>query len=122
MLSSAKAEGLLYPGGSRMKRLAYAYLVGLAACFISFSVAHRPHAGYWNTLFAALLGISATVAKAFGQQTLTIPTAFAAAVVALVFVLAEALRARRSWLRWVGYGLWGLLAVATLWWFKPPSI
>jgi Ca2+/Na+ antiporter len=105
-----------------VRRLIYAYLIGLAACFISFSVAHRPHGDHWNTLFAALLGMSATVADLFGQRSLAIPTIFAAAVLALVFVLAEALRARRSWIRWVGYGLWILLAVATFWWFAPPNI
>ena len=105
-----------------MMRLVYAYLIGLAACFISFSVANRPHGGHWNTLFAALLGISATVANAFGQRGMTIPTVLAAAVLSLVFVAAEALRSRGSWLRWTGYALWVLLAVATFWWFAPPNI
>ena len=103
-------------------RLIYAYLIGLAACFISFSIAHRPNAGHCNTLFAALLGISSAIADAFGQRSLVIPTVFAAAVLALVFVIAEILRSRRSWLRWAAYGLWVLLAVATFWWFVPPNI
>jgi predicted ferric reductase len=110
------------PQNAFVKRLIYAYLIGLAACFISFSVANRPHGGHWNTLVAALLGMSATIANAFGQRSMTVPTVFAAAVLSLVFVLAEALRSRSSWLRWAGYALWVLLAVATFWWFAPPNI
>jgi len=122
MLSSAKVEETRHSRAPGVMRLLYAYLIGLAACFISFSVANRPHGGHWNTLFAALLGMSATVANAFGQRSMTIPTVFAAAVLSLVFVLAEALRSRGSWLRWAGYALWLLLAVATFWWFAPPNI
>ena len=119
---SAKAEETRRSGAPGVMRLVYAYLIGLAACFISSSVASRPNWGHWNTLFAALLGMSATVANALGQRSMTVPTVFAAVVLSLVFVLAEALRARSSWLRWMGYALWVLLAVATFWWFVPPNI
>ena len=119
---SAKTEETRRSGTPGVMRLVYAYLIGLAACFISFSVANRPSGGHWNTLFAALLGMSVTVANAFGKQSTTVPTVFAAAALSLVFVLAEALRARSSWLRWMGYALWVLLAVATCWWFAPPNI
>jgi hypothetical protein len=94
MLSSADAEATRHWGLARVMRLLYAYLIGLAACFVSFSVANRPHGGHWNTLFAALLGVSATVANASGQRGMTVPIVFAAALLSLVFVLAEALRSR----------------------------
>jgi hypothetical protein len=103
-------------------RLVYAYAVGLAACFVSFSVANRPHGAHWNILFAALLGMSSTLANAFSERSMTVPTVFAAALLSLIFVLAEALRSRGSWLRWAGYAFWVLLAVATFWWFAPPNI
>lgn len=122
MLSSSKAEETRRSGAPKVMRLVYAYLIGLAACSISFSVANRPHGGHWNTLFAALLGMSTTVANAFGQRSMTGPTVFAAALLSLVFVLAEAVRSRGSWLRWAGYALWVLLAIATFWWFAPPNI
>ena len=34
----------------------------------------------------------------------------------------EVLRLLTSWLRWVGYGLWAVLVIASLLWFKPPAI
>lgn len=103
-----------------MKRLVYAYLVGLAACVIS--VAYRPQVGRWNLLFAAVLGISSRVADAAGSRMVPGYMALAIALLSLLFVLAEALRSRGSWLRWAGYGLCALLAVALLWWFAPPNI
>lgn len=105
-----------------MKRLVYAYLIGLAACFVSISIAYRPQGSYWNILFAALLGISGTAADIFGQQSMTVPMVLAAAVLSLIFVAAEVLRSRGTWLRWVGYGLWVVLAIASFVWFAPPNI
>ena len=46
----------------------------------------------------------------------------AAVLLSVVFVMAEALRTRNSWLRWLGYGLWAVLAIASILWFKPPAI
>lgn len=105
-----------------MKRLAYAYLIGLGACFTSLSIANRPQVGRWNNLAAAMLGLSASVADSFGLRNLIFPTVVAAAVLSLIFVMAEAFRSREGWLRWAGYALWGLLALSTLWWFRPPPI
>ncbi len=105
-----------------MKRLVFAYLIGLAACFISISIANRPHVGHFNHLFWALLGISSAAADVGRQRVAPIHLALAAALLSLLFVLAEAFRSRDSWLRWLGYGLWALLAVASLFWFTPPNI
>jgi Na+(H+)/acetate symporter ActP len=104
-----------------MKRLVFAYLIGLAACLISVWVANRPNAGHVNFLFAALLGISSTVANV-GHQHAASQMTLAAAVLSLLFILAEALRSRDTWTRWLGWGLWALLAVASLFWFRPPNI
>jgi hypothetical protein len=67
--------------------------------------------------------MSSTVADAAYHQGVA-PTdlAIAAALLSLLFVLAEGLRSRDSWLRWLGYGLWALLAVSSLFWFTPPNI
>jgi len=105
-----------------MKRLVFAYLIGLAACFISVCIANRPTAGHVNFLFAALLGISSTVANVGHQHVAPTQMALAAALLSLVFILAEALRSRDTWPRWLGWGLWALLAVASLFWFRPPNI
>lgn len=105
-----------------MKRFVFAYLIGLAACFISVSIANRPNARHVNFLFGALLGISSTVANVGHQRMAPTQMALAAALLSLLFILAEALRARDSWPRWLGYGLWALLAVASLFWFTPPNI
>jgi hypothetical protein len=105
-----------------MKRLIFAYLIGLAACFISVAVVNRPTAKHVSFLYAALLGISSTAADVGNQRAAASHLALAAALVSLLFVLAEALRSRGSWLRWTGYGLWVLLAFASLFWFSPPSI
>jgi hypothetical protein len=107
----------------RVKRLVFAYLIGLAACFVSMSIANRPNANHWSILYAALLGMSSTVADAAQHQRVA-PTdwALAAALLSLLFVLVEGLRSRNSWLRWLGYGLWAVLAAASLFWFTPPNI
>lgn len=105
-----------------MKRFVYAYLIGLAVCLGSVWLAYRPQVGRWNFLFAAILGISSRVADAVGRQWLPLATAFTVALLPSLFMLAEALRSRGSRVRWVGHGLWVLLAVASLWWFPPPNI
>ncbi len=58
-----------------MKRLVYAYLIGLAACVISILVAYRPQAGRWNFLFVAVLGISSRLTGAAGRPS-DLPPAF----------------------------------------------
>jgi hypothetical protein len=105
-----------------MKRLVYAYLVGLAACVISVSLGYRPDVGRWNLLFAAVLGISSRAADAAGRRMAPAYMAVAVALLSSLFALAEALRSRHSWLRWLGYGLWLLLAVASFVWVAPPNI
>ena len=123
MSSPVKADEIRRPGMPRVARFIFAYLIGLAACFISLSVANRPHGGHWNLLFAASLGISSMLAGALGQQAMSVVSIVpAVALLSLVFLAAEVLRSRGSWLRWIGYGLWVLLAVATLCWFLPPNI
>jgi hypothetical protein len=106
----------------KLKRLSFAYLGGLAACFISLSIVNRPNAKHINLLYSALLGLSSTAADIGHQRVGPIHVALAAALLSLLFILAEALRSRDSWLRWTGYGLWALLAVASFWWFTPPYI
>lgn len=105
-----------------MKRLVYAYVIGLAACLVSIWVAYRPQVGRWNLLFAAVLGISSRLSGSVGHRLAPASMALAVALLSLLFVLAEALRSRDSWVRWVGYGLWVVLAVALLGWFAPPNI
>jgi hypothetical protein len=105
-----------------MKRFVYTYLIGLAACVISISTAYRPKVGRWNLLFAAVLGISSRMADAAGRRMVPAYMALVIALLSSLFVLAEALRSRDSWLRWLGYGLWVLLAVATFVWVAPPNI
>jgi hypothetical protein len=105
-----------------MKRLVFAYLIGLAACFISIAVVNRPNVKHVSFLYAAMLGVSSTAADLGHHRVGPTHLALAAALVSLLFVLAEGLRARGSWVRWTGYGLWALLAVASLFWFTPPNI
>ena len=107
---------------STAKRLLFAYLIGLAACFISFSIANRPGIGYVNTVFAVTLGLSSWMAEIAGSRTIAIYIALAAGLLALLFVAAEALRVRDSWFRWLGYVLWAILVAASFLWFKPPNI
>lgn len=67
-------------------RFVYAYSIGLAACFVSVSLANRPHGGHWNILFAASLGISSTVAGLLGQQpTNTVSIVPSVALLSFVF-------------------------------------
>jgi hypothetical protein len=121
--SPAKADETRHPEVLRVMRFVFAYLIGLAACFISVSIAHWPHGSRWNLLFAASLGISSTVAGVLGRQAMSaVSIVPAVAVLSLVFLAAELRRSRGSWLRWIGYGVWALLAVALLWWFPPPNI
>lgn len=103
-----------------MKRLVYAYLIGVAACLASVWLAYRPGVGRWNLLFAGVLGISSRVSA--GRPTAPAYIGLAVALLSLLFVLAEALRSRGSWVRWLGYGVWVLLVVASLLWFPPPNI
>jgi hypothetical protein len=106
-----------------MKRLVFAYLIGLAACFVTMSIVNRPSVRHFNMLYWALLGTSSTVADAAQHQRVApMDLALAAALLSLLFVLAEGLRSRDSWLRWLGYGLWALLAAASLFWSTPPNI
>lgn len=95
-----------------MKRLVYAHLIGLAACVVSIWVAYRPQVGRRNLLFAAVLGISSRLSDAAGHRLAPVSMALAIALLSLLFVLAEALRSRGSWVRWLGYGLCVVLAVA----------
>jgi hypothetical protein len=104
-----------------MKRLVYAYSIGLATCFISVSIANYRPSGRVSILPGVLLGISSRVVNATGRRTPAY-MALAAALVSSLFVLADALRSRDSWLRWLGYGLWGLIAFASIIWITPPNI
>ena len=104
-----------------MKRSIFAYLIGLAACFISIAVANHP-INRISFLYAALLGLSSTAADVGHQRMAPAHLALAAALLSLLFVLAEALRGRQSWLRWPGYGLWLLLVIASVFWFSSPNI
>lgn len=117
-----KADETRRSRGPDVRRLVCAYLIGVAACSISIWAANRPQGGHWNILFEALLGMAASVADVFHKSSVNGFFVPAAAVLPLVFVLAEALRSRSSWLRWSGYAVWILLAVATFWWFLPPNI
>jgi len=105
-----------------MKRLVLAYLIGLTTCFVSVSIANRPTSTHVNLLFGALLGISSSVADAGHQRMGLAHAVLAAFALSLLFVLAETLRSRSSWIRWMGYGLWLVLIVAGLFWFKSPAI
>ena len=105
-----------------MKRLFYAYLIGLLTCFLTIAIVSRMGARYVSVLYMALLGLSSTAGDivhqhvGFGYQIL------AAGLLSCFFLLAEFFRTRDSWLRWFGFGLWLLLIVASLWWFLPPPI
>jgi hypothetical protein len=103
----------------KLKRLAYAYIIGFAACAISISLANRHDGRHFSLLFALLLGISSSMP---GKGLVPVHMLLAAALLPSVFVLAEILRSKASWIRWLGYGAWILLAAASLLWFPPPNI
>jgi len=105
-----------------MKRLAYAYAIGLTTCLVSVLLANRHQGGRFTLLFAALLGISSGVAQFVGSRMVDVSMTVASALLSALFVFAEALRSRSCWLRWLGYGLWALLALASLVSFSPPKI
>jgi len=121
MNPSPKTLNGQYPTTHKLKHLVYAYLIGMAASLLSASIAN--HAAHWNTLFAAILGIASAISGAFSQASLgPASVVMAAALVSVVFLIAEALRSTDSWLRWMGYAIWFLLAVASFVWFVPPNI
>jgi hypothetical protein len=106
-----------------MKRLFFTFLAGLLTCALTISIANLLGGKYWSSLYAALLGISSTTADMAHQRAAGIGAmALAASLVSVFFVLAEALRSRNSWLRWVGYLLWAMIALASLWWSRSPAI
>ena len=105
-----------------MKRLFFTFLAGLLTCTVTVGVANWINGKYVSALYAALLGISSTTADAARQHAGAVHMILAAVLLSAVFVLAEVLRLRTSWLRWVGYGLWAVLVIASLLWFKPPAI
>jgi fucose 4-O-acetylase-like acetyltransferase len=105
-----------------MKRLFFTFLAGLLICAVTIGIADRINGRYWSVLYAALLGISSTMGDLAHLRAGTVPMALAGVLLSAVFVVAEVLRSRNSWLRWVGYGFWAVLAIATLLWFKPPVI
>ena len=105
-----------------MKRLLFAFFGGLLTCAVTAGVVSRISGKYVSALYAALLGISSTTGDAAHQHVGIVHMALAAVLLSAVFVVAEALRSRNSWLRWLGYGLWAVLAIASLLWFKPPAI
>jgi len=104
------------------KRLSFAFLAGLLVCALTMEIARRTNGRYMSTLYAALLGISATIGDVAHQRAGIIQWVLAAVLISTLFAVAEALRSRASWLRWLGYVLWAILAIASLLWFKPPTI
>jgi hypothetical protein len=105
-----------------MKRLVFAYLIGWATCVITIFIANRPNLNHFSFLYFGLLGLSSGAADLRTQRMSPAHLVFAVALISMLFILAEALRSRGSWLRWLGYGLWALLAAAALFWFTPPNI
>jgi hypothetical protein len=105
-----------------MKRLSFTFLAGLLICAITVGIANRINGRYVSALYAALLGISSTTGDLGNQRAGIVHMALAAVLISAMFVVAEALRLRSSWLRWLGYGLWAVLAIASILWFKPPAI
>jgi len=105
-----------------MKRLAFSFLAGLLICAVTIGITNRINGRYVSALYAALLGISSTTGDVANQRAGILHMALAAVLLSAVFVVAEALRTRNSWLRWLGYGLWAVLAIASILWFKPPAI
>jgi len=94
----------------------------MLTCSVSVGVAHQINGRYVSALYAVLLGLSATAGDLSHQPTGAFEMSLAVLLVSTVFVLAESLRLRRSWLRGVGYGMWVGIAAASLLWFKPPAI
>jgi len=105
-----------------MKRLSFTFLAGLLVCAVTVGIANRINGRYVSALYAALLGISSTTGDVAHQRAGIVQMGLAAVLLSAVFVVAEVLRSRNSWLHWVGYGLWTVLAIAVLLWFKPPVI
>lgn len=105
-----------------MKRLFFTFLAGLLICAVTLAIANRINGRYVSALYAALLGISSTTGDLANQRAGIVHMSLAAVLLSVVFVVAEALRTRSSWLRWLGYGLWAVLAIASIVWFKPPAI
>jgi hypothetical protein len=105
-----------------MKRLSFIFLGGLLICAVTVGIVDKTNGRYVSALYAALLGISSTIGDLANQRAGIVHMGFAAVLISAMFVVAEAFRLRRSWLRWLGYGLWAVLAIASILWFKPPAI
>jgi hypothetical protein len=91
-------------------------------CAATVEIANRISGRYVSVLYAVLLGISSTPGDVAHQRAGILGMGLAAVIVSAVFVVAESLRSRDSWLRWLGYGMWVVLVVAAFLWFRPPAM